>query len=87
MKSFLQRQKKNLVLGSMLASASINTCFADSITGNGDLDTVLGFLNDGTENLKKGGLYIIGVLIVIAVIFFGARWLFNMWRSWMSRAQ
>ena len=87
MKSFLQIQKKNLVLGSILAISSFNTCFADSITGNGDLDTVLGFLNDGTENLKKGGLYIIGVLIVIAVIFFGARWLFNMWRSWMSRAQ
>ena len=54
------------------------------ITGNEDLDKVVDDLDKGTMDLKTAGLIVIFTVITMIVIFFGAYWLFNMWKRWMS---
>ena len=53
---------------------------------NTDLNTVLTMLTDGAGDLKTAGLVIIGIVVAAGITFFGARWLWNMFRGWMSRA-
>lgn len=83
------KKRKELFLGTSIAMASTISSFADGgpATGNSDLDVVIASMESGTDSIKKGGLYIIAFVILVAVVFFGARWLWNMWRGWMSKSQ
>ena len=81
------KKRKVIFLGTTMAATNLLHSFATPNTGNTDLDTIIGSMEVGTESMKAGGLYIVGIVIVVAVVFFGARWLWNMWRGWMSRSQ
>ena len=85
LRKFLNKSK-NVALGTVLALTSSVSAFASPATGNTDLDTLITSMEEGTNTIKTGGMYIVALIIVIAVVFYGARWLWSMWRSWMSRA-
>jgi type IV secretory pathway VirB2 component (pilin) len=90
MKKILAKVKgysKKAVMMAVAVMALMSQAFAAPNTGNADLDTILTTLDSGLTTIKTGGLYIVGGVVVIAVVFFGARWLFNMFRSWLARAQ
>ncbi|SHJ54335.1 hypothetical protein [Paramaledivibacter caminithermalis] len=92
MKNILSKIKNNkkltvMTLALTMALSSASMCFATGAnTGNADLDTLIGNMESGLTSIKTGGLYIIGAVIVIAVVFLGGRWLWNLFRSWLSRA-
>lgn len=56
-------------------------------TGSDDLDTLIGSMETGATSMKTGGMYIIGFVILIAVVLFGAKWLWGLFRGWMSQAK
>lgn len=74
-----------LALGAMLYSAS--PTFAAVSTGNADLDGVITTLDEGATSMKIGGLYVIGAIILIAIAIFGIRWIWGIFRGWMSMAK
>lgn len=74
-----------LALGSFLSVAA--PTFAAPATGNADLDAVLTQLNDGATSMKTGALWIIGAVILIAIGIFGIRWIWGIFRGWMSMAK
>lgn len=74
-----------LAVGAMLYSAS--PTFAAVSTGNADLDSVITQLDEGATSMKVGGMYIIGAIIVIAIAIFGIRWIWGIFRGWMTQAR
>jgi hypothetical protein len=82
---------KKVAMSTLVTVTAVSTAcvpaFAAGASGNADLDTLIQSMTDGLDTVKKGGLYIVGAIIVVAVVFLGARWLWNMFRSWLSRAQ
>lgn len=88
-KKFVKENKKVLGLGLTLGITTMGSIASATgpNTGNTDLDTIISSMDSGIASMKAGGLYIIGAVIVVAVTFFGARWLWNMFRGWMARAQ
>jgi len=81
------RKLRTLVMSLTLALSSMSMAFAaDPATGNTDLDTMLGNMTGGLDSIKVGGLYIVGAVITVAVVFLGGRWLWSLFRSWLSRA-
>lgn len=89
-KNFVKKNKKLMVTASAIAVTTLPT-FASATsttpnTGNTDLDTLINNMTSGLDSIKVGGLYIISAIIVIAVVFLGGRWLWNLFRSWLSRA-
>lgn len=86
---YVKRMSKKAVFMAFMLMAMTTQAFATEgpNTGNADLDVILGNMDSGLDTIKTGGLYIISGVILIAIVFFGARWLWNMWRAWMARAQ
>lgn len=83
----VKRNSKKVIFMTFTSMAVAVPCMAGTpATGNTDLDTIIGSMDTGLASIKVGGLYILAAVILIAITFFGARWLWNMWRSWMSRA-
>lgn len=61
--------------------------YAAANTGSTDLDTLIDSMETGAQSMKTGGMYIIAFIILIAVVLFGARWLWGVFRSWMASAK
>lgn len=81
--------KSKVTVSTVIAATAMSTvgfCAEGANTGNADLDVLVGNMESGLGSIKTGGLYIISAIIVIAVVFLGGRWLWNLFRSWLSRA-
>lgn len=89
MKQLLKKGKSIIsTLCAMLVMVAMAVpTFAAANTGNTDLDGLIDSMETGLDTIKTGGLYIVAAVIVIAVVFLGARWLWNMFRGWLAKAQ
>lgn len=92
MKKFMEkvnkhRKKVTTGISAFALMAMAKTSLAASNTGSADLDTLIGSMETGATSMKTGGMYIIGFVILIAVVLFGAKWLWGLFRGWMSAAK
>lgn len=74
-----------MALGAYLYSST--PTFAAPNTGNADLDTLVGAMETGATSMKTAAMYIIGFVILIAVVLLGARWAWGVFRGWMAAAK
>lgn len=94
MKKLFSKLKNNKKLTTMslaltMSMASASLCFADGSganTGNSDLDSMIGTMHGGLTSIKTGGMYLVGAVITVAVVFLGGRWLWNLFRGWLAKA-
>ncbi|USG68558.1 hypothetical protein NDK47_27550 (plasmid) [Brevibacillus ruminantium] len=81
---------KKIAAGALALAAFVTAAtpsFAAVNTGNADLDNVIGTLDEGATSMKVGALYVIGAVILIAIGIFGIRWIWGIFRGWMSMAK
>lgn len=86
----LKRIAKKLgvsVFAVMAVLAANVAVFAADTTGDADLDILMDQMTGGISTVKTGGLIIVGGVITIGIVFLGVRWLWNMFRSWLAKAQ
>lgn len=81
------RKKVTAAVSTLALFTMAKSSFAASNTGSADLDTLIGSMETGATSMKTGGMYIIGFVILIAVVLFGAKWLWGLFRGWMSAAK
>lgn len=72
----------SLAIGTSAMILGSNTAHA-----NADLEQLTGEMTGAVTTISSQGLIIVGAVIGIAITFFGGKWLWNMFRGWMSRAQ
>lgn len=60
---------------------------SSSSYANEDLQQLTGEMTGAVTTISGQGLIIVGAVIGIAITFYGGKWLWNMFRGWMSRAQ
>ncbi|MDA3729900.1 hypothetical protein PBV87_00035 [Niameybacter massiliensis] len=86
LKGLKRNAKSKLMLLMMSCCALSVSVFANTSTGDTNLDTMITKMTDGLTVMSKGGVLIIGAVIGFAITFIAARWLFGLFKQWSSKA-